>query len=91
MNALLYGLVVVIWEPPGLQFSCSRVPWRPGVHFLAFCAGQRHDDGGAPELGRLRNLALRIICSCVLQGMRVLLQLLVLYTAAAHINTGLSR
>ena len=91
MNAILYGLVVVIWGTTWLASFLQQGPvsapvsifWRfavASVTMLAILLATR----------RLRPLALRDHLFCVLQGCCVFcFNFWCFYTAAAHINTGL--
>lgn len=91
MNAILYGLVVVIWGTTWIAIFLQQGPvsapvsifWRfavASVTMLAILLATR----------RLRPLALRDHLFCVLQGCCVFcFNFWCFYTAAAHINTGL--
>lgn len=91
MNAILYGLVVVIWGTTWIAIFLQQGPvsapvsifWRfavASVTMLAILLVTR----------RLRPLALRDHLFCVLQGCCVFcFNFWCFYTAAAHINTGL--
>lgn len=91
MNAILYGLVVVIWGTTWIAIFLQQGPvsapvsifWRfavASVMMLAILLATR----------RLRPLALRDHLFCVLQGCCVFcFNFWCFYTAAAHINTGL--
>lgn len=90
MNALLYGLVVVIWGTTRIAIFTTGAGCSAGLHFLALRRGQRHDDDRLVALRRLRRLALRDHLYCMLQGCCVFcFNFWCFYTAAAHINTGL--
>ncbi|ENJ8540369.1 TPA: EamA family transporter [Raoultella planticola] len=91
MNAILYGLVVVIWGTTWIAIFLQQGPvsapvsifWRfavASVTMLAILLATR----------RLRPLALRDHLFCVVQGCCVFcFNFWCFYTAAAHINTGL--
>ncbi|MGS3449089.1 DMT family transporter [Klebsiella electrica] len=91
MNAILYGLVVVIWGTTWIAIFLQQGPvsapvsifWRfavASVTMLAILLATR----------RLRPLALRDHLFCMLQGCCVFcFNFWCFYTAAAHINTGL--
>ncbi|MGN2425524.1 DMT family transporter [Klebsiella electrica] len=91
MNAILYGLVVVIWGTTWIAIFLQQGPvsapvsifWRfavASVTMLAILLATR----------RLRPLALRDHLFCVLQGCCVFcFNFWCFYTAAAYINTGL--
>ncbi|CAH3542392.1 hypothetical protein AI2711V1_2738, partial [Raoultella ornithinolytica] len=91
LNAILYGLVVVIWGTTWIAIFLQQGPvsapvsifWRfavASVTMLAILLATR----------RLRPLALRDHLFCVLQGCCVFcFNFWCFYTAAAHINTGL--
>lgn len=91
MNAVLYGLVVVIWGTTWIAIFLQQGPvsapvsifWRfavASVTMLAILLATR----------RLRPLALRDHLFCVVQGCCVFcFNFWCFYTAAAHINTGL--
>ncbi len=91
MNAILYGLVVVIWGTTWIAIFLQQGPvsapvsifWRfavASVTMLAILLATR----------RLRPLALRDHLFCVLQGCcGFCFNFWCFYTAAAHINTGL--
>ncbi|WP_407284265.1 DMT family transporter [Raoultella ornithinolytica] len=91
MNAILYGLVVVIWGTTWIAIFLQQGPvsapvsifWRfavASVTMLAILLATR----------RLRPLAMRDHLFCVLQGCCVFcFNFWCFYTAAAHINTGL--
>ncbi|HAT1608800.1 TPA: DMT family transporter [Raoultella planticola] len=91
MNAILYGLVVVIWGTTWIAIFLQQGPvsapvsifWRfavASITMLAILLATR----------RLRPLALRDHLFCVLQGCCVFcFNFWCFYTAAAHINTGL--
>ncbi|QLJ46799.1 DMT family transporter [Raoultella ornithinolytica] len=91
MNAILYGLVVVIWGTTWIAIFLQQGPvsapvsifWRfavASVTMLAILLATR----------RLRPLALRDHLFCALQGCCVFcFNFWCFYTAAAHINTGL--
>ncbi|WP_394467017.1 DMT family transporter [Raoultella ornithinolytica] len=91
MNAILYGLVVVLWGTTWIAIFLQQGPvsapvsifWRfavASVTMLAILLATR----------RLRPLALRDHLFCVLQGCCVFcFNFWCFYTAAAHINTGL--
>ncbi|WP_165458558.1 DMT family transporter [Raoultella ornithinolytica] len=91
MNAILFGLVVVIWGTTWIAIFLQQGPvsapvsifWRfavASVTMLAILLATR----------RLRPLALRDHLFCVLQGCCVFcFNFWCFYTAAAHINTGL--
>ncbi|EML7263299.1 DMT family transporter [Raoultella ornithinolytica] len=91
MNAILYGLVVVIWGTTWIAIFLQQGPvsapvsifWRfavASVTMLAILLATR----------RLRPLALRDHLFCVLQGCCVFcFNFWCFYTAAVHINTGL--
>ncbi|WP_434641410.1 DMT family transporter [Klebsiella sp. I138] len=91
MNAILYGLVVVIWGTTWIAIFLQQGPvsapvsifWRfavASVTMLAILLATR----------RLRPLALRDHLFCVIQGCCVFcFNFWCFYTAAAHINTGL--
>lgn len=91
MNAILHGLVVVIWGTTWIAIFLQQGPvsapvsifWRfavASVTMLAILLATR----------RLRPLALRDHLFCVLQGCCVFcFNFWCFYTAAAHINTGL--
>ena len=91
MNAILYGLVVVIWGTTWIAIFLQQGPvsapvsifWRfavASVTMLAILLATR----------RLRPLAVRDDLFCVLQGCCVFcFNFWCFYTAAAHINTGL--
>lgn len=91
MNAILYGLVVVIWGTTWIAIFLQQGPvsapvsifWRfavASVTMLAILLATR----------RLHPLALRDHLFCVLQGCCVFcFNFWCFYTAAAHINTGL--
>jgi len=91
LNAILYGLVVVIWGTTWIAIFLQQGPvsapvsifWRfavASVTMLAILLATR----------RLRPLALRDHLFCVVQGCCVFcFNFWCFYTAAAHINTGL--
>lgn len=91
MNAILYGLVVVIWGTTWIAIFLQQGPvsapvsifWRfavASVTMLAILLATR----------RLRPLALRDHLFCIVQGCCVFcFNFWCFYTAAAHINTGL--
>lgn len=91
MNAILYGLVVVIWGTTWIAIFLQQGPvsapvsifWRfavASVTMLTILLATR----------RLRPLALRDHLFCVVQGCCVFcFNFWCFYTAAAHINTGL--
>lgn len=91
LNAILYGLVVVIWGTTWIAIFLQQGPvsapvsifWRfavASITMLAILLATR----------RLRPLALRDHLFCVLQGCCVFcFNFWCFYTAAAHINTGL--
>ena len=91
MNAILYGLVVVIWGTTWIAIFLQQGPvsapvsifWRfavASVTMLAILLATR----------RLRPLALRDHLFCVVQGCCVFcFNFWCFYTAASHINTGL--
>jgi drug/metabolite transporter (DMT)-like permease len=91
MNALLYGLVVVIWGTTWIAIFLQQGPVAAPVSiFWRFALASATMMVVLLALGRLRKLALRDHLFCVLQGCCVFcFNFWCFYTAAAHINTGL--
>jgi drug/metabolite transporter (DMT)-like permease len=91
MNALLYGLVVVIWGTTWIAIFLQQGPVAAPVSiFWRFALASATMMVVLLALRRLRKLALRDHLFCVLQGCCVFcFNFWCFYTAAAHINTGL--
>ena len=91
MNALLYGLVVVIWGTTWIAIFLQQGPVAAPVSiFWRFAVASATMMIVLVALRRLRRLALRDHLYCMLQGCCVFcFNFWCFYTAAAHINTGL--
>ena len=91
MNALLYGLVVVIWGTTWIAIFLKKGPVAAPVSiFWRFAVASATMMIVLVALRRLRRLALRDHLYCMLQGCCVFcFNFWCFYTAAAHINTGL--
>ena len=91
MNALLYGLVVVIWGTTWIAIFLQQGPVAAPVSiFWRFAVASATMMMVLVALRRLRRLALRDHLYCILQGCCVFcFNFWCFYTAAAHINTGL--
>lgn len=91
MNALLYGLVVVIWGTTWIAIFLQQGPVAAPVSiFWRFAVASATMMVVLLVLRRLRKLALRDHLFCMLQGCCVFcFNFWCFYTAAAHINTGL--
>jgi drug/metabolite transporter (DMT)-like permease len=91
MNALLYGLVVVIWGTTWIAIFLQQGPVAAPVSiFWRFAVASATMMVVLLALRRLRKLALRDHLFCMLQGCCVFcFNFWCFYTAAAHINTGL--
>lgn len=91
MNALLYGLVVVIWGTTWIAIFLQQGPVAAPVSiFWRFAVACATIMIVLIALRRLRKLALRDHLFCMLQGCCVFcFNFWCFYTAAAHINTGL--
>lgn len=91
MNALLYGLVVVIWGTTWIAIFLQQGPVAAPVSiFWRFAVASATMMIVLVALRRLRGLALRDHLYCMLQGCCVFcFNFWCFYTAAAHINTGL--
>lgn len=91
MNAILYGLVVVIWGTTWIAIFLQQGPVSAPVSiFWRFAVASVTMLAILLATHRLRPLALRDHLFCVLQGCCVFcFNFWCFYTAAAHINTGL--
>lgn len=91
MNALLYGLVVVIWGTTWIAIFLQQGPVAAPVSiFWRFAVASATIMLVLLALRRLRTLALRDHLFCLLQGCCVFcFNFWCFYTAAAWINTGL--
>ena len=91
MNALLYGLVVIIWGTTWIAIFLQQGPVAAPVSiFWRFAVASLTMMVVLLALRRLRTLALRDHLFCLLQGCCVFcFNFWCFYTAAAHINTGL--
>ncbi|HAT1644444.1 TPA: DMT family transporter [Raoultella planticola] len=91
MNAILYGLVVVIWGTTWIAIFLQQGPVSAPVSiFWRFAVASITMLAVLLVTRRLRPLALRDHLFCVLQGCCVFcFNFWCFYTAAAHINTGL--
>ncbi|MGO3911570.1 EamA family transporter [Huaxiibacter chinensis] len=91
MNALLYGLVVVIWGTTWIAIFLQQGPVAAPVSiFWRFAVASATIMFVLLALRRLRTLALRDHLFCLLQGCCVFcFNFWCFYTAAAWINTGL--
>lgn len=90
MNALLYGLVVIIWGTTDCDFPAAGPRRGAGVHFLALRRRQPHHDGGVTRPASPAHAGASGSSFCLLQGCCVFcFNFWCFYTAAAHINTGL--
>ncbi|MGF6268578.1 EamA/RhaT family transporter [Lelliottia sp. F153] len=91
MNALLYGLVVVIWGTTWIAIFLQQGPVAAPVSiFWRFAVASAAMMLVLLALGRLRKLALRDHLFCMVQGCCVFcFNFWCFYTAAKFINTGL--
>lgn len=91
LNAILYGLVVVIWGTTWIAIFLQQGPVSAPVSiFWRFAVASITMLAVLLVTRRLRPLALRDHLFCVLQGCCVFcFNFWCFYTAAAHINTGL--
>lgn len=91
MNALLYGLVVVIWGTTWIAIFLQQGPVAAPVSiFWRFAVATATIMIVLLALRRLRKMALRDHLFCLLQGCCVFcFNFWCFYAAAAHINTGL--
>ncbi|MDU1107599.1 MAG: EamA family transporter, partial [Enterobacter sp.] len=91
MNALLYGLVVVIWGTTWIAIFLQQGPVAAPVSiFWRFAVASLTMMVVLIALRRLRKLALRDHLFCMLQGCCVFcFNFWCFYAAASHINTGL--
>ncbi|EMM7194513.1 DMT family transporter [Raoultella planticola] len=91
MNAILYGLVVVIWGTTWIAIFLQQGPVSAPVSiFWRFAVASVTMLSILLATRRLRPLALRDHLFCVVQGCCVFcFNFWCFYTAAAHINTGL--
>lgn len=91
MNALLYGLVVIIWGTTWIAIFLQQGPVAAPVSiFWRFAVASLTMMAVLIALRRLRKLALRDHLFCLLQGCCVFcFNFWCFYTAASHINTGL--
>jgi len=91
MNALLYGLVVVIWGTTWIAIFLQKGPVAAPVSiFWRFAVASAAMMLVLLALGRLRKLAVRDHLFCMVQGCCVFcFNFWCFYTAAKFINTGL--
>jgi len=91
MNALLYGLVVVIWGTTWIAIFLQQGPVAAPVSiFWRFAVASAAMMLVLLALGRLRKLAVRDHLFCMVQGCCVFcFNFWCFYTAAKFINTGL--
>jgi drug/metabolite transporter (DMT)-like permease len=91
MNALLYGLVVVIWGTTWIAIFLQQGPVPAPVSiFWRFAVATAAIMAVLIVLGRLRKLSRRDHLFCLLQGCCVFcFNFWCFYTAAGYINTGL--
>ncbi|HDR2793513.1 MULTISPECIES: DMT family transporter [Enterobacter] len=91
MNALLYGLVVVIWGTTWIAIFLQQGPVAAPVSiFWRFAVACAIMMIVLVALRRLRKLSLQDHLFCIIQGCCVFcFNFWCFYTAAAHINTGL--
>src|SRR5690606_2897018 len=91
MNALLYGLVVVIWGTTWIAIFLQQGPVAAPVSiFWRFAVASAAMMIVLVALRRLRRLAFRDHLFCLLQGCCVFcFNFWCFYTAASYINTGL--
>ncbi|MDY1035662.1 DMT family transporter [Lelliottia sp. CFBP8978] len=91
MNALLYGLVVLIWGTTWIAIFLQQGPVAAPVSiFWRFAVASATMMMVLLALGRLRKLVLRDHLFCMVQGCCVFcFNFWCFYTAAAYINTGL--
>jgi drug/metabolite transporter (DMT)-like permease len=92
MNALLYGLVVVIWGTTWIAIFLQQGPVAAPVSiFWRFAVACAIMMIVLVALRRLRKLSLRDHLFCIIQGCCVFcFNFWCFYTAAAHITPGLS-
>ena len=91
MNALLYGLVVLIWGTTWIAIFLQQGPVAAPVSiFWRFAVASATIMIVLLALGRLRKMVLRDHLFCMVQGCCVFcFNFWCFYTAAAYINTGL--
>jgi len=91
MNALLYGLVVLIWGTTWIAIFLQQGPVAAPVSiFWRFAVASATIMIVLLALGRLRKMMLRDHLFCMVQGCCVFcFNFWCFYTAAAYINTGL--
>jgi drug/metabolite transporter (DMT)-like permease len=91
MNALLYGLVVLIWGTTWIAIFLQQGPVAAPVSiFWRFAVASATIMMVLLALGRLRKMMLRDHLFCMVQGCCVFcFNFWCFYTAAAYINTGL--
>ncbi|MNZ91046.1 putative DMT superfamily transporter inner membrane protein [compost metagenome] len=91
MNALLYGLVVLIWGTTWIAIFLQQGPVAAPVSiFWRFAVASATIMMVLLALGRLRKMMLRDHLFCIVQGCCVFcFNFWCFYTAAAYINTGL--
>ncbi|WP_449548932.1 DMT family transporter [Lelliottia amnigena] len=91
MNALLYGLVVLIWGTTWIAIFLQQGPVAAPVSiFWRFAVASATIMIVLLALGRLRKMVLRDHLFCMVQGSCVFcFNFWCFYTAAAYINTGL--
>ncbi|WP_449551004.1 DMT family transporter [Lelliottia amnigena] len=91
MNALLYGLVVLIWGTTWIAIFLQQGPVAAPVSiFWRFAVASATIMIVLLALGRLRKMVLRDHLFCIVQGCCVFcFNFWCFYTAAAYINTGL--
>ncbi|ABP60655.1 DMT family transporter [Enterobacter sp. 638] len=91
MNALLYGLVVLIWGTTWIAIFLQQGPVAAPVSiFWRFAVASATIMIVLLALGRLRKMVLRDHLFCLVQGCCVFcFNFWCFYTAAAYINTGL--